>query len=90
MWCCNQDIEIVKGAGNFIDAFHSFGDAELFTTLHIQRDRARGYQGIPRQRIKYCVILEKDTYLARIFNRKELTGSLMSGEPTNLESKIRS
>ena len=46
--------------------------------LHIQRDRARGYQGIPREKIEYSVILEKDTYLARLFNKKEFTGSLMT------------
>lgn len=76
--CQIYDIEIVKGAGNTIDAFYDFGDAELFTILHVQRERVRGYQGIPRERVKYSVILEKDSYLARMFNRKELTGSLMT------------
>ena len=73
-----KDLEIVKGQGNYIDAYYNFGNSEMITIVNIQKTCSRGYQGFPKEKVAYSLILEPDNYLVNIVNSKELSGQFMT------------
>ena len=73
-----KDVEIVRGQGSVIEAYYNFDTSEIFTIVNILKSRTRGYQGYPKEKVDYSVILEADDFLVRKFNKKELSNQFNS------------